>query len=106
MSRHDIHSWKCDRPSAFQSRRPSAREAVIAGELADRLRERARLIERWELFSDQIEVFEDVYEQCAQRAHDFTLANRGHTLELVIIILLLFQTVMVMIEMLSAAQGT
>ena len=39
MSRHDIHSWKCDRPSAFQSRRPSAREAVIAGELADRLRE-------------------------------------------------------------------
>lgn len=39
MSRHDIHAWKCDRPSAFQATRPSVANAGIAGQLKDALRE-------------------------------------------------------------------
>ncbi len=39
MSRHDIHAWKCDRPSAFQATRPSVANAGIAEQLKDALRE-------------------------------------------------------------------
>jgi aminoglycoside phosphotransferase (APT) family kinase protein len=39
MSRHDIHAWKCDRPSAFQATRTSVSDAQIAGALESALRE-------------------------------------------------------------------
>ena len=39
MSRHDIHAWKCDRPSAFQAARTSVSDAEIAGALESALRE-------------------------------------------------------------------
>jgi len=39
MSRHDIHAWKCDRPSAFQATRSSVHNAGIAEQLKDALRE-------------------------------------------------------------------
>jgi len=39
LSRHDIHAWKCDRPSAFQATRTPASDAEIAGALEGALRE-------------------------------------------------------------------
>jgi aminoglycoside phosphotransferase (APT) family kinase protein len=39
MSRCDIHAWKCDRPSAFQGPRPQVRDAGIARQVEDALRE-------------------------------------------------------------------
>jgi hypothetical protein len=52
----------------------------------------------------QIEVFQNVYELCAQRAQDWRLAWKGHTLEVLIILLLLLQTVLLVFELFASRE--
>lgn len=78
---------------------PHAHPPTLASQLGERLRERGRMSHRVEALSAQIEVFERVYEGCGQKASEFMIARTGHTLEWVIIVLLLTQTVLVCVEL-------
>jgi hypothetical protein len=79
---------------------------TLASQIGERLRERARMAYRAESLEGQLEVFERVYDGCAQRASEFVHARRSHALEWVIIILLLAQTVFVCIDQLGGTTGT
>jgi uncharacterized Rmd1/YagE family protein len=83
---------------------PHAHPPTLATQLNERLRERARMAHRVESLNTQLEVFERVYEGCGQKANEFMIARTGHTLEWFIIILLLIQTVLVAVELLSAGK--
>lgn len=76
---------------------------TLASQIGERLRERARMAHRAESLDGQLDVFERVYDGCAQRASEFVHARRSHALEWVIIILLLAQTVFVCIEQLGGS---
>jgi len=84
--------------------RPLVYPPTLASQVGERLRERSRLAERWESLGGQIDVFQNVYELCAQRAHDWRLAWKGHTLEVFIILLLLLQTVLLMLELFAGSE--
>lgn len=85
--------------------RPLVYPPTLASQVGERLRERARLPERWESLGSQIDVFQNVYEQCAQRAHDWRLAWKGHTLEILIILLLLGQTLLLVFELFAGREA-
>lgn len=78
---------------------------TLASQISERLRERTRMMHRHEFLEEQLEVFHTVYESCAQRSSDFMLARSGHTLEWIIIVILLVQTLFLVVEML-AGTGT
>lgn len=70
---------------------PHIHPPTLASQVSERLRERTQMMHRHELVSEQVELFQEVYEMCGQRASDFELATKGHTLEKIIIALLLAQ---------------
>ena len=70
---------------------PHIHPPTLASQVSERMRERTQMMHRHELVSEQVEVFQEVYEMCGQRASDFELATKGHTLEKIIIALLLAQ---------------
>lgn len=84
---------------------PHVYPPTLASQISERLRERTRMMHRHEFLDEQLEVFHAVYESCAQRSSDFMLARSGHTLEWIIIIILLVQTLFWAVEML-AGTGT
>jgi uncharacterized Rmd1/YagE family protein len=63
----------------------------LASQVAERFRERTRLLHRHEILGDQLEVFEKVYDSCGQRISDYVQSRTGHILECVIIVLLVLQ---------------
>lgn len=80
---------------------PHLHPPTLASQIGERLRERTRMLHRHESLGEQIEVFERVYEMCGQRASDFMLARTGHTLEWIIIVLLLTQLLLSGFELLT-----
>jgi hypothetical protein len=78
---------------------------TLASQISERLRERTRMMHRHEFLEEQLEVFHTVYESCAQRSSDFILARSGHTLEWIIIVILLVQTLFSVVEIM-AGTGT
>jgi hypothetical protein len=74
---------------------------TLASQISERLRDRTRMMHRHEFLDDQLEVFHKVYESCAQRSSDFMLARSGHTLEWIIIVILLVQTLFSVVEMMA-----
>jgi hypothetical protein len=74
---------------------------TLASQISERLRDRTRMMHRHEFLDDQLEVFHTVYESCAQRSSDFMLAKSGHTLEWIIIVILLVQTLFSVVEMMA-----
>jgi hypothetical protein len=72
---------------------PHVHPPTLANQVAERFRERNQMLHRHEILSDQLEVFETVYESCGQRSSDFTHARKGHMLEWLIIVLLLIQII-------------
>jgi uncharacterized Rmd1/YagE family protein len=80
---------------------PHVHPPTLASQVGERLRERTRMAARLEFLGGQIEVFERVYEACGQRASDFMLARTSHTLEWVIILLLLVQIILIGAEMVA-----
>ncbi len=75
---------------------------TLASQIGERLRERTRMMHRHEFLDDQLDVFHTVYESCAQRSSDYMLARSGNTLEWIIIVILLVQTLFSVVEMLAS----
>lgn len=84
---------------------PPVYPPTLASQVADRLRERLRIVARHEAASIQADVFRDTYDMCGQRASDFMLARAGHRLEWVIIVLLAAQLVLWGFEYLTMVDG-
>lgn len=82
---------------------PHVYPPTLSSQISERLRERTRMMHRHELLDEQLEVFHKVYESCAQRSSDFMLARSGHTLEWIIIVILLVQTLFSVVEILAGA---
>ncbi len=82
---------------------PHLHPPTLASQIGERLRERTRLVHRHEFLTEQLEVFERVYEMCGQKASDFMLARQGHMLEWVLIILLFVSTLLQVTEILSTS---
>ncbi len=80
---------------------PHVYPPTLASQIGERLRERLRMEERMELVEGKLEVQERVYELCSHRSSEFMLARTGHQLEWAIIILLGFQTLMWIADLLS-----
>jgi len=76
---------------------------TLASQVADRLRERLRLVARHDAASLQADVFRDTYDMCGQRASDFMLARAGNRLEWVVIVLLAAQLLLWVLEYLVMA---
>ncbi len=85
---------------------PHLHPPTLASQIGERLRERTRLVHRHEFLTEQVEVFERVYEMCGQRSSDFMLARTGHMLEWIIIVLLLVSTLFYVFEVLSNASNS
>lgn len=84
---------------------PHVYPPTIASQISERLRERLRLEDRLELADERLTAQESVYERCSQRCSDFVVARTGHNLEWIIIILLAFQTILWIVDLLSANTG-
>ena len=82
---------------------PHTHPPTLASQLAERFRDRARMTHRHEMLSDQVEVFEKIYEACGQRVSEFVNTRSSNILEWVIIILLLMQMLLVLFEILTKA---
>ncbi len=81
---------------------PHIHPPTLASQMAERFRERLQLVHRHEILDEQIDVFEKVYDSTAQRSSDFMLARTSHTLEWVIIVLLVAQLLLSGFEMLTS----
>jgi len=81
---------------------PHVYPATLASQMSERFRERTRLTHRHDFLQDQMEIFERVYESCAQRSSDYVLARKGHILEWIIIILLLTQVLFYAFDILTS----
>lgn len=85
---------------------PHLHPPTLASQIGERLRERTRLVHRHEFLTEQVEVFERVYEMCGQKSSDFMLARYGHMLEWIIIVLLLISLLFTVFEVMSANNTT
>lgn len=74
---------------------------TLASQLGERLRDRARLVERHELANDRADLAERVCETCGQRAADVAIARRQLALEWAIVVLLVAQTALLIVELLG-----
>jgi len=84
---------------------PHVYPPTLASQIGERLRERLRVIERVEFVSDQLEVFEEIYEMCGQRMNDFRHARSGNTLEWIIILLLVAEVFLTVFDYLTVASS-
>ncbi|MBL8890628.1 MAG: hypothetical protein JNL67_11680 [Planctomycetaceae bacterium] len=82
---------------------PHVYPPTLASQIGERLRERLRMEERLELVEGKLEVQEHVYEMCSHRTSEYMVARTGHHLEWVIILLLGFQTILWIVDLLSTA---
>ncbi|WP_404305794.1 hypothetical protein [Neorhodopirellula lusitana] len=80
---------------------PHVHPPTLASQVSERLRERTRMLHRYEQLDEQLSVFDQVYEMCGQRSSDFVQARKGHLLEWFIIILLVAQTLLYGFEFLT-----
>jgi hypothetical protein len=85
---------------------PHIHPPTLASQVAERYRERTRLLHRHEILDSQMEVFERVYDTCGQRISDFVQSRTGHILEWIIILLLVLQMVIWGFEILTSLEPT
>ena len=82
---------------------PPVYPPTIASQLSERLRDRTRLADRHEFTVDRAEILGQFYEACGQRVTESGIARRQMGLEWAIIILLILQTAILVIDILSAS---
>ncbi|MCA9044241.1 MAG: hypothetical protein KDA69_07975 [Planctomycetaceae bacterium] len=75
---------------------------TLASQIGERLRERTQLAHRHEVLWEQLEVYNEIYEMCAQRVSDYTLTRSANALEWVIIVLLLIQILFSAFDLLTS----
>jgi len=80
---------------------PPLHPPTLASQLGERLRERTRLGERHEFATHRAELAERVAEACGQRALEAAIARRQLGLEWAIVVLLVVQTALLVVELLS-----
>jgi hypothetical protein len=80
---------------------PIVHPPTIGSQVADRWRERLRMEARYAAVTAQLEVHHDVYDACGQRTSDSRLARSGHALEWAILVVLGFQSLMWLFEILT-----
>ncbi len=85
---------------------PALYPPTLASQAGERLREKSRLGDRLQFLREQTEVFETVYELCGQRVSDYVSSRRSHTLEWIIIVLLAFETILLVVDMLGVVTAT
>lgn len=74
---------------------------TLKSQLGERLRDRTRLVERHEFATQRAELAERVAEACGQRAFEAGIARRQIGLEWAIIVLLVVQTALMVVDLLS-----
>lgn len=77
---------------------------TLASQVSERLRERLRHRHRVEMLQEQLEVFERVYDTLGQRASEFKANRKGHTLEMIIIVMLAAQLILSLFSILTARE--
>lgn len=80
---------------------PPVHPPTLASQLSERLKERTQLSDRIELIDDQLEVANDVYELCGERSSEFTIARSQARLEWLIVLLLVTETVLLIVDLMS-----
>lgn len=85
---------------------PHVYPPTLASQVSERMRDRLRMRHRVEMIQEQLEVFERIYDTCAQRASDYKANRKGHLLEMIIIVFLAAQTMLVLFEILTHAKAT
>lgn len=85
---------------------PHLHPPTLASQVAERFRERTRLAHRYEFLDEQLEVFEHVYEMCADRSSSHMHARSSNLLEWVIIVLLVAQLLLSGFELLTTLDRT
>jgi hypothetical protein len=84
---------------------PPIHPPTLTSQLGERLRDRTRLVERHELAVERAELAERVADSCGLRAHEVATARQQTGLEWTIVVILIFQTVLLVVELL-ARRGT
>lgn len=85
---------------------PPVHPPTLASQLGERLRDRTRLAERHEFAVDRAELAERLYEACGQRISEFGIARRQLALEWAIVVLLVIQTALLVIDLLTGRGAT
>ncbi len=85
---------------------PPVHPPTLASQLGERLRDRTRLAERHEFAVDRAELAERLYEACGQRISEFGIAQRQMALEWAIVVLLVIQTALLVVDLLSRGAAT
>ena len=80
--------------------RPPQFPPTLAGQIGERLRERTRMAERVEHAQQQLDQLERVHDVCGQRLAELQSSRKGHMLEMIIIAILGFQSLLWMAELL------
>lgn len=80
---------------------PAIHPPTLASQLGERLRERTRLTERHEMAGERVECIERVVDSCRQRALELGVARMHTGLEWALVILLVAQTVLLVVDLLS-----
>ncbi len=81
---------------------PLMHPPTLGSQIADRWRERLRMEARYEAVEAQLEVYHDVYDACGQRTSEAGIARTGHTLEWAILVVLGFQSILWLFEILTS----
>ena len=80
---------------------PPVYPPTVASQAGERLREKARLPERLETLREQLDTFTHVYELAAQKLSDATASRSSLQLEWIIVVLLGFEVLLILVEILS-----
>lgn len=83
---------------------PHVYPPTLASQVSERLRDRLRQRHRVEMLQEQLEVFERIYDTLGQKATDYKANRKGHTLEMVIIVMLAAQLVLSLFSILTAGE--
>ncbi len=76
---------------------------TLAGQLAERLRDRSRLVDREEFAGEQIDTIIRLYETAGQRVSEYGLAQREYVLIWMIVFLLAAEIILLLVDLLSTA---
>jgi len=85
---------------------PAVWPPTLASQASERLREKSRLPDRLQILREQLEVYEQVYEQCGQRLSDFSSSRKSQNLEWIIIVLLAAELLLLVVDLLSSLSET
>lgn len=82
---------------------PQVYPPTVASQVGERVRERMKMWDRYDLLDGHLTSQEEIYMRGAERVSEFRHARRGHTLEWIIIVILAVHTLLWLVEVLAGA---